>query len=44
MQYDLKLRIMSLQYNLVGWFEIPVSDMERAIEFYKSVFQAELEQ
>jgi predicted enzyme related to lactoylglutathione lyase len=23
--------------NLVGWFEIPVSDMDRAIRFYESV-------
>jgi len=23
----------------VGWFEIPVSDMDRAIEFYNAVFQ-----
>ena len=24
--------------NVVGWFEIPVSDMERAIKFYETVF------
>lgn len=29
--------------NPVGWFEIYVQDMERARNFYKSVFQTELE-
>lgn len=24
--------------NVVGWFEIPTGDMERAIQFYKDVF------
>lgn len=28
--------------NPVGWFEIPVSDMERAKTFYESVFETEL--
>ncbi|MDO9512410.1 MAG: VOC family protein [Bacteroidales bacterium] len=28
--------------NMVGWFEIPVSDMERAIRFYETVFQIDL--
>lgn len=28
--------------NVVGWFEIPVKDMERAKKFYSSVFQLEL--
>jgi uncharacterized protein len=27
----------------VGWFEIPVRDMERAIAFYQSVFATQLE-
>ncbi len=35
---------MSLKYNMVGWFEIPVSDMDRAIDFYKNVFQVEMDQ
>jgi uncharacterized protein len=26
----------------VGWFEIPVSDMDRAIEFYQKVFDCKL--
>jgi predicted enzyme related to lactoylglutathione lyase len=29
--------------NAVGWFEIPVSNMERAIKFYESVFNYKLE-
>jgi predicted enzyme related to lactoylglutathione lyase len=33
---------MELRRNVVGWFEIPVSDMERAIKFYKTVFQLKL--
>lgn len=24
--------------NVIGWFEIPVTDMERAVKFYSSVF------
>ena len=28
--------------NAVGWFEIPVTDMERAIKFYQNVFKVEL--
>lgn len=27
-----------MQRNAVGWFEIPVMNMERAIEFYEKVF------
>lgn len=29
---------MDLKYNVVGWFEIPVTDMDRAIKFYEEVF------
>lgn len=29
---------MALPFNVVGWFEIPVTDMPRAIRFYESVF------
>lgn len=29
--------------NVVGWFEIPVSDMERAIKFYETVLDVKLE-
>jgi hypothetical protein len=27
-----------MKNNVVGWFEVPVSDMERAIKFYETVF------
>jgi predicted enzyme related to lactoylglutathione lyase len=33
---------MSIQRNVVGWFEIPVADMERAARFYETVFQFKL--
>lgn len=29
---------MDMKFNPVGWFEIPVSDMDRAIKFYEAVF------
>ena len=29
--------------NVVGWFEVPTSDMERAIKFYEAVFGYKLE-
>lgn len=29
--------------NVVGWFEIPVTDMERAVTFYETVFEIKLE-
>lgn len=29
--------------NLVAWFEIPVTDMDRAIAFYRAVFGWDLE-
>ena len=31
-----------MKNNVVGWFEIPVNDMERAMHFYESVFGFEL--
>ena len=34
---------MDMQHNVVGWFEIPVTDMERAITFYQTVFGFTLE-
>jgi len=34
---------MELTRNAVGWFEIPVNDMERAIKFYETVFEYKLE-
>lgn len=33
---------MDIKHNVVGWFEIPVLDMDRAIEFYQAVFGFEL--
>ena len=32
-----------MKSNIVGWFEIPVTDMERAIKFYEKVLDIELE-
>ena len=29
---------MDNKHNVVGWFEIPVTDMDRAISFYEAVF------
>lgn len=29
--------------NVLSWFEIPVSDFDRAVTFYNSVFQIDLE-
>ena len=29
---------MDLKHNVVGWFEIPVIDMDRAVKFYEQVF------
>jgi predicted enzyme related to lactoylglutathione lyase len=33
---------MTLNNNVVGWFEIPVMNMERAIQFYETVFDFKL--
>ncbi|QCX00322.1 VOC family protein [Aggregatimonas sangjinii] len=27
-----------MEHNMVGWFEIPVTDMDRAKKFYETVF------
>lgn len=32
-----------MENNVVGWFEIPVTNMERAINFYEKVFSLKLE-
>lgn len=34
---------MELQYNIVGWFEIPVENIDRAIKFYEEVFVIKLQ-
>ena len=31
-----------MEYNIVGWFEIPAKDIERAITFYEDVFAYEM--
>lgn len=31
-----------MEHNAVGWFEIPVGDMERAKKFYEAVFESEI--
>jgi uncharacterized protein len=33
---------MDIKHNVVGWFEVPVTDMERAIRFYETVFEFKL--
>jgi predicted enzyme related to lactoylglutathione lyase len=33
---------MNISHNVVGWFEIPVVDMERAVRFYETVFGLQL--
>jgi predicted enzyme related to lactoylglutathione lyase len=32
-----------MEHNMVGWFEIPVTDMERARAFYNTVFNVEIQ-
>lgn len=32
-----------MKKNMVGWFEIPVSDMDRAKAFYEAVFKVKIE-
>ena len=32
-----------MKSNIVGWFEIPVSDMDRAKTFYETVFQIQIQ-
>lgn len=34
---------MTTEYNPVGWFEIPVTDLDRAKAFYEHVFALTLE-
>ena len=31
-----------MEFNPVVWFEVPVTDMDRAIEFYQTVFKREI--
>ena len=32
-----------MKHNMVGWFEIPVTNMERAKTFYNAVFNVEIQ-
>jgi predicted enzyme related to lactoylglutathione lyase len=32
-----------MEANMVGWFEIPVIDMDRAKKFYETVFEVEIQ-
>ena len=32
-----------MAHNMVGWFEIPVTDMDRAKTFYDTVFKVEIQ-
>ncbi|MBO0322455.1 VOC family protein [Muricauda sp. CAU 1633] len=32
-----------MEFNLVGWFEIPVVDIDRAKKFYDAVFRVEIQ-
>lgn len=32
-----------MKRNMVGWFEVPVTNMERAIQFYEQVFNIKIE-
>jgi predicted enzyme related to lactoylglutathione lyase len=34
---------MDIKHNVVGWFEIPVTDMKRAMKFYEAVFGFKIE-
>ena len=34
---------MKQKNNVVGWFEIPVKDIDRAVKFYESVFGFKLQ-
>jgi predicted enzyme related to lactoylglutathione lyase len=34
---------MEINTNAVGWFEIPVADMDRAVKFYETVLDITLE-
>jgi hypothetical protein len=29
---------MEINHNVIGWFEVPVIDMDRAIKFYETLF------
>jgi uncharacterized protein len=35
--------VMEPKHNVIGWFEIPVLNMARAVTFYETVFEIKLE-
>jgi uncharacterized protein len=37
------IKIFAMKNNILGWFEIPVSEMDRAVKFYESVFNFKLQ-
>ena len=43
MLYTKILNSNKMRNNPVGWFEIPVNDMERAVKFYETVLDIKLE-
>lgn len=38
------MNIMKKLNNAITWFDIPVTDMQRAVKFYESLFDIELQQ
>lgn len=40
---QLNKKMKRMKNNTVGWFEIPVNDMERAMSFYEKVFDLKLQ-
>ncbi|MGG5487165.1 VOC family protein [Gaetbulibacter sp. PBL-D1] len=32
-----------MKHNMIGWFEIPVNDMDRAKAFYEAVFKVDIQ-
>jgi len=41
--YIKKINRCIMKNNVVGWFEIPVADMDRAIKFYETVFEFKID-
>lgn len=35
--------MQKIKHNVVGWFELPARDLDRAMKFYQTVFGLELE-
>jgi len=33
---------MTIKHNILGWFEIPVLNMDRAVKFYETIFDFKL--